>query len=92
MKRVSKKETARTCAPYAEAVQRTLDCQRCGAKAGERCKNYKGQAKATCKVRGLVVSPDASPPPPDLAEALNRPVRQALLWEALDPEGSEVPR
>jgi hypothetical protein len=40
-----------------------LPCARCGARAGERCRNYRGQHKQTCPERGKPAPEPAEEPP-----------------------------
>jgi hypothetical protein len=42
------------------------ECRQCHAKAGEWCKNYKGQRKPLCKRRGEPEPPAAKKPAPTL--------------------------
>jgi hypothetical protein len=91
-KRTSKRETQRRALPYAAAVRLALPCTRCRVAPGVPCRNYKGQAKAPCPTRGLDVPPPAPPaadPPPALSAG---PMRQALLYEYLDPAEGDRPK
>ncbi len=59
-------------------------CARCGAKAGERCRNYKGQNKATCRGRG-------EPPAPPRKRPVRPVLKQYDLFDLLDGRGPPEP-
>jgi hypothetical protein len=59
-----------------QAAALAVPCERCGARAGSKCKNYLGQNKQTCPGRGPP-PPATSAPPPVPVPA--RPVQPSLF-------------
>lgn len=54
------------------------ECPKCGARTGEKCRNYQGKGKQPCR---LEVKP---PPAKDLKRLMDVPLQQAELFDDSD--------
>lgn len=91
MARKDKAETFRQLVAALEGARLMQPCPRCGAAALQRCQNYKGQRKATCRQRPTAAPVAIDPEPVGPLPISDAPMRQGKLYEYLDPKQSEVP-
>jgi hypothetical protein len=77
----------------AAASPLAVDCRRCRAKAGKKCRNYKGQNKQTCPERG---TPEPAKPTwqPDLFSTMcaDSVAEQQTLFPPDPPRKADGPR